>query len=244
MVLMLLRTRLSAFSMTAPFLNALISALFYAAESCLALKLTSNHSDGLQQIHLESIGWVPVLCDQQTNSGGWTILQRRTRPFTRVNFDRNWTDYEAGFGNIQEGNFWLGNKMIHMLMKTPRFLRIELRTDRNENGFSEYSDVKVNGVANKYRLQMASPNGYRGSIGDCGGSSSWQYFTTKDSDNDKQSNINCAVKDGAGWWYKNCGCGNLNKKEGPKWNSWTPPGNFEFSEMKIRWTVRISITRW
>ena len=178
MVLMLLRTRLSVFSMTAPFLNALISALFYAAESCLALKLTSNHSDGLQQIHLESIGWVPVLCDQKTNSGGWTVLQRRTRPFVRVNFDRNWTDYEAGFGNIQEGNFWLGNKMIHMLMKTPRFLRIELRTDKNENGFAEYSDVKVNGLASKYRLRMASPNGYRGSIGDCGGSSSWQYFTT------------------------------------------------------------------
>ena len=161
-------------------------------------------------------------------------MQRRTRPFVWVNFDRNWTDYEAGFGNIQEGNFWLGNKMIHMLMKTPRFLRIELRTDKNENGFAEYSDVKVNGLANKYRLRMASPNGYRGSIGDCGGSSSWQYFTTKDSDNDEQSNINCAVKDGADWWYKNCGCGNLNKKEGPKWNSWTPQGNIEFSEMKIR----------
>ena len=156
-----------------------VPVLCYAVESCLALNLAGDHSEGLQQIHLKSIGWVPVLCDQQTNGGGWTVLQRRTYPFRRVNFDRNWTDCEAGFGNIQESNFWLGNKIIHTLMKTPRFLRFELRTDRNENSFAEYSDVKVNGLHDKYRLQMQSPNGYLGYIGDCGGPSSWKYFTTK-----------------------------------------------------------------
>ncbi|KAJ7374286.1 Fibrinogen C domain-containing protein 1 [Desmophyllum pertusum] len=202
------------------------------AESCLALKLAGVNSDGLYLINLSNTGSVEVLCDQQTDGGGWTIIQRRTSPFW-LNFDRNWTEYKFGFGNLQ-GEFWLGNKIIHRLLKMPHVLRIELKTRKSRKfGFAEYSRVTMDGPNNKYRLKIS---GYHGNISDCGGPSNWQYFTTRDADNDKEPSKNCATEDHAGWWYKDCGCGNLNRQSGPKWDSWYI-GKLEgivFSEIKIR----------
>ena len=214
-----------------PLVNTLTRFSYLSAESCLALRLTGEHSDGLHQIHLTSIGSVQVLCDQKTEGGGWTVIHRRTSPFS-LKFDKNWTEYESGFGNLQ-GEFWLGNKIIHKLMKTPRVLRIELKTNANVAGFAEYPDVTVDAAHDKYRIKMSG--GFRGNIGDCGGPSSWQYFTTKDSDNDANNNKNCADEDHAGWWYKDCGCGNLNRQSRPKWDSWyISKSNIAFSEIKIR----------
>ena len=203
------------------------------AESCLALKLTGVNSDGLYHINITNMGSVQVLCDQQTDGGGWAIIQRRTSPFS-LNFDRNWTEYKGGFGNLQ-GEFWLGNKIIHRLLKTPHVLRIELKTRKSRKvGFAEYSRVTVDGLGHKYRLKIS---GYHGSIRDCGGPSNWQYFTTRDSDNDEEANKNCATEDHAGWWYKSCSeCGNLNRQSGPKWDSWYigKSDRIVFSEIKIR----------
>lgn len=50
--------------------------------------------------------------------------------------------------------------MIYMFMKIFWFFWIELRIDKNENGFVEYSDVKVNGLVNKYCFWMVFLNGY------------------------------------------------------------------------------------
>ncbi|KAL9953627.1 hypothetical protein ACROYT_G041074 [Oculina patagonica] len=202
------------------------------AESCLVLKLAGENSESLHQIHLTNIGSVQVLCDQQTDEGGWTIIQRRTSPFT-LSFDRDWVEYENGFKNPQ-GEFWLGNKIIHELMKTARTLRIELKTRENKAGFAKYSHVTVDGPNHKYRMKIL---GYSGNIPDCGSDSSWQSFTTKDSDNDAEPSKNCAVDNNAGWWYKTCGqCGNLNRQTGPKWESWPyiPSDAIVFSEIKIR----------
>lgn len=55
-----------------------------------------------------------VLCDMQTQGGGWTQIQKRVDG--RTNFYRGWTDYKFGFGYLDEGHeFWLGNEKIHQL---------------------------------------------------------------------------------------------------------------------------------
>ena len=64
---------------------------------------------------------VQVLCDQETDGGGWTIIQQRkyTDGVSKIDFFRNWADYQRGFGNIDpNGEFWMGNDFIHHLTST------------------------------------------------------------------------------------------------------------------------------
>ena len=53
-----------------------------------------------------------VYCDQTSNNGGWTVIQRRYDCST--DFYRNWNDYKYGFGELHR-EFWLGNDIIYLL---------------------------------------------------------------------------------------------------------------------------------
>ena len=48
-------------------------------------------------------------CDASTAGGGWLVIQRRIDG--SVDFDRDWVDYENGFGNLY-GEFWYGLSAI------------------------------------------------------------------------------------------------------------------------------------
>ncbi|XP_063427390.1 angiopoietin-1-like isoform X2 [Mytilus trossulus] len=68
----------------------------------------SKTNSGLITVYFDSYRNVPVLCEK----GGWTVIQKRFNG--AVEFNRNWTDYENGFGELH-GEFWLGNKNIAQL---------------------------------------------------------------------------------------------------------------------------------
>ena len=38
-------------------------------------------------------------CDMTTAGGGWIVIQRNKKD-SLVNFNKNWTDYEKGFGDL------------------------------------------------------------------------------------------------------------------------------------------------
>ena len=69
--------------------------------------------------------WVAanVYCDTTTAGGGWTVIQRRVDG--SENFNRPWSDYEKGFGNLT-GEFWYGLKTINCLTQAGQW---ELRID-------------------------------------------------------------------------------------------------------------------
>ena len=71
----------------------------------------------------------------------------------------------------------------------------------------------------------------------------YQAFTTKDRQNDKYGNTNCAVVYKGAWWYKSCFKSNLNafylngrnNWEGMVWEAWKNSNpSVTRSEMKIR----------
>uniref|UniRef100_A0A8D0GXS5 Fibrinogen C-terminal domain-containing protein n=1 Tax=Sphenodon punctatus TaxID=8508 RepID=A0A8D0GXS5_SPHPU len=181
-----------------------------------------------------------VLCDMETDGGGWTVFQRRADG--TVDFYRDWNSYKKGFGS-QLTEFWLGNDNIYLLTSLGNSeLRIDLRDFDNKHVYAKYRSFRILGEGDNYKLLV---NGFIG--GTAGDSLSFHKdmaFTTKDRDNDWQDE-NCAIKYRGAWWYRTCHESNLN---GQYWmgkqsifatgiNWLTGRGwdySYKFTEMKIR----------
>ena len=43
---------------------------------------------------------VPAYCDQETDGGGWTVIQRRADITPRQDFNLGWSAYKHGFGQL------------------------------------------------------------------------------------------------------------------------------------------------
>ncbi|XP_044311716.1 fibrinogen-like protein 1 isoform X1 [Varanus komodoensis] len=156
-------------------------------------------------------------CDH-SEGGGWTVFQRRSDG--SQNFDRNWTDYEQGFGDFSspDGEYWLGNNNLHYLTSQGNYtLKINLLDFMGEQRFAQYENFQVADAQSSY---MMSCGQYHGTAGDSltGGfhpEVKWwanhqgMKFSTKDRDNDNYEN-NCAEEDKAGWWFNRCHSANLN----------------------------------
>jgi len=185
-----------------------------------------------------------VMCDTQTDGGGWVIFHRRVS--YSVSFVRNWKDYTVGFGELTD-NFWLGLDKIHTLCSPT--LHCELLIDLKIGEISKtakYSTFYISGPGEFYKLYVS---GYSGNAGDglLAPSRNGQVdesavlngmsFSTLDQDNDLWSG-HCAelYHERGGWWYNACYLSNLNERWGD--NVWFPFHNnvqhVEFSEMKIR----------
>ena len=117
-------------------------------------------------------------------------------------FDRTWAEFKAGFGDV-DGNYWLGNELIHQLTKDDGYkLRIDLQVEK-ENWqrcwlWAEYSTFIVADEASKYRVTVS---GYTGDAGDVLQDVDGKKFTTSDDDNDDYSEVNNAVDYGFGFWH-------------------------------------------
>ena len=172
-----------------------------------------------------------VYCDMDTDGGGWTVFQRRMDG--SVNFYRNWTDYEQGFGNLS-GEYWLGLRKIHHL--TPNNISQELRVDlvdiENKTYYAHYDNFGVAGASDKYRLHVS---GYNGTAGDSlAFYHSGYQFSTPDQDNDALS-YSCAQYWKGAWWYRSCWHSNLNGRytDLTRWNRYIR-NNLKMTAMMLR----------
>ena len=68
-------------------------------------------------------GKTEVLCDMETDKGGWIVIQCRVTNGT-VNFTRGWKDYEEGFGDL-DSEFWYSLRNIHCLTTRERVWNCE-----------------------------------------------------------------------------------------------------------------------
>ncbi|XP_062599673.1 angiopoietin-related protein 2-like [Saccostrea cucullata] len=158
--------------------------------------------------------FIEVNCTEDGTLYHWTTFQRRING--TVNFYRNWSDYENGFGSIDD-EFWLGNKYIHELTRLGHtYLGIDLLTFEGRLLSIEYATFRVGNSSTKYILEVGNPvytSTPEWDIGDSMANHNGMLFTTYDADNDEnkaKNNGNCAIILRGGWWYKNCGDCNLN----------------------------------
>ncbi|TDH04962.1 hypothetical protein EPR50_G00137990 [Perca flavescens] len=160
-----------------------------------------------------------VYCDME-DGGGWTVFQKRRHG--KVDFNRDWVDYRDGFGDFKLWNdeFWLGNEhMYSLLSEGKNLVKIDLMDWDGQRSYSFYENFRITDEANKYRLQYGL---YSGRAGDAltGGGMVEQWsaclsgmqFSTRDQDNDRYLQGNCAQENKAGWWFNRCHAANLNGK--------------------------------
>ncbi|KAG9351023.1 hypothetical protein JZ751_024912 [Albula glossodonta] len=139
-----------------------------------------------------------------TNGGASMVIQRRQDG--SVDFDQIWEKYENGFGDL-EGDFWLGLKKIYSVAsQSDTVLQIELEDWKGEKRSVEYQ-FSLEGPASHYTLHLTHLSG---NLHNAMANHTGMKFSTRDSDNDNNKDINCAQTYTGGWWFNACGDTNLN----------------------------------
>ncbi|CAG2186091.1 Angiopoietin-related protein 1,Veficolin-1,Ficolin-1-A,Ryncolin-1,Fibrinogen C domain-containing protein 1,Tenascin-N,Angiopoietin-related protein 7,Angiopoietin-related protein 6,Ficolin-3,Fibrinogen-like protein 1,Ficolin-1,Ficolin-1-B,Fibrinogen beta chain,Angiopoietin-4,Tenascin-R,Ryncolin-2,Fibrinogen C domain-containing protein 1-A,Microfibril-associated glycoprotein 4,Fibrinogen-like protein A,Ryncolin-3,Angiopoietin-2,Tenascin-X,Ficolin-2,Fibrinogenalpha chain,Tenascin,Angiopoietin-related protein len=180
-------------------------------KDCTELK-KSTATSGVYQIFPDKTEGVKAYCDMDTDNGGWTIIQKRYDG--SVNFQRSWTEYENGFGNVK-GEYWLGNKHIHRLTSSGTYeLRIDLTDKNNKKYYAKYQTFVVGDASSQYKLTVGS---YSGNAGDSLKYHNGMKFSAVDRDNDHDSRNNGCVKLYGPWWHNDCCHSALNKAIRDQW---------------------------
>uniref|UniRef100_A0A1X7T2Z1 Fibrinogen C-terminal domain-containing protein n=1 Tax=Amphimedon queenslandica TaxID=400682 RepID=A0A1X7T2Z1_AMPQE len=161
---------------------------------CKSLFEDGNNASDIYTINPDGGTPFEVYCDMETDGGGWTVFQRRQDGY--VDFYRNWTDYENGFGNLT-GEFWLGLSKIRRLTKEgSNTLRVDLGDFEGKEAYANYSTFSVSDGSTEYILTVG---GYSGTAGNSLAGHNGRRFTTRDNDND-ESGGNCAQIYTGAWW--------------------------------------------
>ncbi|ALC39529.1 maker493 [Drosophila busckii] len=174
-----------------------------------------------------------VLCNAFQADGGWTVVQRRQSG--AENFNRNWTDYVAGFGNLN-GEFFIGLHKLHLLTTSqPHELYIQMKNSTNAERYARYGLFEISSALEDYQISRLTQ--FSGNVDDAFSHHLGMKFSTPDKDNDKLPDENCAATFKSGWWFNNCHMCNLNGFYGEttaiNWNPWQL-GNLRFTQMLIR----------
>uniref|UniRef100_A0A4W6G4K1 Tenascin Cb n=1 Tax=Lates calcarifer TaxID=8187 RepID=A0A4W6G4K1_LATCA len=211
--------------------------LYRHPRDCSQALLNGDTSSGLYTIYLGGDESQPlqVYCDMGTDGGGWIVFLRRQSG--RLEFFRNWKNYTAGFGDMND-EFWLGLSNLHKITAGGQYeLRVDLR-DKGETAYAQYDKFSVSEPRTRYKVHVG---GYSGTAGDSMTYHHGRPFSTYDHDNDIAV-TNCALSYKGAFWYKNCHRVNLmgrygdnSHSKGVNWFHWKGhEHSIEFAEMKIR----------
>ncbi|XP_050507438.1 fibrinogen-like protein 1 isoform X2 [Diabrotica virgifera virgifera] len=149
-----------------------------------------------------------VLCDMDTNGGGWTHIQKRFDG--SQDFYLPWRDYKFGFGDLS-GEFWIGLENIYLMTAFERNELLVEITDTNKNkSYAQYKAFSIGSEEDGYILNTL--NGFSGNIDDSLSGHLNLKFSTLDLDQDNSRKYDCAKDNQGGWWYNNCYFSNLNGK--------------------------------
>lgn len=175
---------------------------------CLGWLRLGNKKDGVYWINIPNGKRTRVFCDMTTDGGGWTVFQKRFDG--SVDFYQNWESYRNGFGSL-EGEHWLGLENIHLLTSISPNTELRLYGKRfnGDENFANFENFVIGDEASKYRLTTgtATTGAHHERFKT---ESDGRMFTTKDNDNDRNPNENCAIKYPGAWWFNSCFALNFN----------------------------------
>ncbi|XP_015243024.1 PREDICTED: tenascin-like isoform X3 [Cyprinodon variegatus] len=222
---------------TTTFSTNKVGQLYARPWDCAQILLNGETTSGLYTIYIggEESQPIQVYCDMTTDGGGWMVFLRRQNG--KLEFFRNWKNYTAGFGNMND-EFWLGLSSLHKITSLGHYeLRVDLR-DNEESAYAQYDKFTIAEPRTRYKVYLGA---YSGTAGDSMSYHQGRPFSTYDNDNDIAV-TNCALSYKGAFWYKNCHRVNLMGKygdsshsKGINWFHWKGhEHSIEFAEMKIR----------
>ncbi|XP_017465766.1 PREDICTED: fibrinogen C domain-containing protein 1-like isoform X3 [Rhagoletis zephyria] len=161
-----------------------------------------TRKSGIYTIKSQLFGDEPfkVWCDEDTDFGGWIVIQRRLS--AEVDFYRDWQQYKQGFGELS-GNYWIGLNKLHALTASfEQELYIKMERLDGTKYYAKYDLFVIGSEEEDYVLRTLG--NYTGNAGDSLKYHEGSKFTTFDRDNDANPAGNCAEFFRGAWWYKEC----------------------------------------
>nr|XP_023018310.1 microfibril-associated glycoprotein 4-like isoform X1 [Leptinotarsa decemlineata] len=177
-------------------------------KSCKEIQTDGQNISGIYEIQpTNAIKPFMVLCDMETEGGGWTHIHRRLDG--SQDFFLGWREYKFGFGNLNE-EFWLGLENIHISTDSQSSeLLVEITDRDNITAYAHYKEFAIGSEQDGYSLKNLGK--FSGDAGDSLRYHLGKKFTTKDYDQDEHPQ-NCAVLAKAAWWFGSCYESSLNGK--------------------------------
>ena len=176
----------------------------------------------------------------------WIPILNRDASAVHEDFNRNYVDFENGFGD-KNGEFWIGLQKMHQLTTFPDTeLKIDMELYNGTQYVAKYSTFKVGSQDEGYVLTLGGFSSTPSFKDDFTLMSNGMKFTTRDKDQDTLP-TNCASTFIGGWWHKNCF---LAKFTGPHFEghhgfalgiSWEAITSRNFSFKKVSMKVRFPI---
>ena len=162
---------------------------------------TTNYPSGQYTLgHYGPFSATYGYCDLETDGGGWLVIFRREE---KLDFQRNLTEYEDGFGDLEPGkSFWYGLKSLnHITSRDTWELRVDLIRDE-ERVHALYTNVSIGDTHEGYVLRLGAYVEDKSTTSDSLRGFNGKMFFTKDQD----SSTKCARQSGGGWWFdRHCG---------------------------------------
>uniref|UniRef100_A0A182N1V5 Fibrinogen C-terminal domain-containing protein n=1 Tax=Anopheles dirus TaxID=7168 RepID=A0A182N1V5_9DIPT len=147
-----------------------------------------------------------LVCVLDFQPGAYTVIQNRQDGST--DFYRGYSDYKAGFGEFDGGDYWLGLDRIYNLTSSGDYELFILMEDFEKNvSYAKYANFAIGAGSDFYPITKL--DGFSGPAGDSLGARVGVLFSAFDIDVDN-SESNCAVTNRGGFWYTDCGMCNLN----------------------------------
>ncbi|XP_022096327.1 ficolin-3-like [Acanthaster planci] len=213
--------------------------------SCTKWMELGYDNSGVYAIYPEGLNsnGIQVYCDMETDGGGWIVFQRRQDG--SVDFYRNSSEYNSGFGNLS-GEFWLGNdNLISLTSHGSWVLRVDLEDWENNTAWARYEHFLIPPHSGS-RLETRDFNSSSTAFDALTFNKYWA-FTTKDNDHDSETDYNCAVVTEGAWWFDECeyvDTAKLNGRyyyvqpsstqHGIRWYGWHYDVSLKGCSMKIR----------
>lgn len=87
--------------------------------------------------------------------GGWTVFLKRQDG--SVDFNQNWNTYKNGFGNLDGGEFWLGNELLATMTASSRGaydLRVDLTDFDGDTAYQTYESFRIDPESQDYEINF------------------------------------------------------------------------------------------